>query len=80
MSKNRRNGNNKRRKRPPAVPGLLIAEKTKQFRYRVQYDCPWCGAEHTADLNENPPVILKPPCAKGSVNLHRVEQKNDEDS
>jgi len=64
----------KRKKRPPAVPGLLIAEGNEsKFRYKVQYDCPWCGKEHIIKLIENPPVEIVPDCGRGVVNLHRFE-------
>lgn len=72
--KNRGRGNGRRK--PPKVPGLLIDEGIDErgFRFKVLYDCPWCGHEHRVELNDNPPVIVTPDCGRGKVNLHRVEE------
>jgi len=59
----------------PNVPGLLLTANYDRIQFTAQYDCPWCGKEHIADLNQFPPVTFTPPCDRGLVNLHRIDER-----
>lgn len=67
----------KRRRRVPPVACLLLRENSGT--YHVRYDCPWCGQEHEAEINQVSAIEIVTPCAK-KILIHRIEQIADDES